>query len=142
MTLSPFDPLCDEESDPFCMFANFSGGNNNNNGTGLGLGLGFGLGFGLGNGSSSTVADDGGGNGTLPVPEHQYNYWTILLIIFPMFTVFGNVLVVMSVVREKSLKTVTNYFICSLAVADIMVAVVVMPFAVYVEVSVCVGVWR
>nr|KAG5692554.1 hypothetical protein BaRGS_024114 [Batillaria attramentaria] len=60
-------------------------------------------------------------------------YWTILLIIFPVFTVFGNILVVLSVVREKSLKTVTNYFICSLAVADIMVAVVVMPFAVYVE---------
>lgn len=65
-----------------------------------------------------------------------YKYWTLLLAIFPVFTVFGNVLVVLSVVREKSLKTVTNYFICSLAVADIMVAVVVMPFAVYVEVRI------
>lgn len=64
----------------------------------------------------------------------EYKYWTMLLVIFPVFTVFGNVLVVLSVVREKSLKTVTNYFICSLAVADIMVAVIVMPFAVYLEV--------
>ncbi|GFO23315.1 D(2) dopamine receptor [Plakobranchus ocellatus] len=64
-----------------------------------------------------------------------YKYWTILLVVFPLLTVFGNVLVCMSVVKEKSLKTVTNYFICSLAVADIMVAVVVMPFAVYMEVS-------
>ena len=66
-------------------------------------------------------------------PE-EYKYWTILLVVFPLLTVFGNILVCMSVVKEKSLKTVTNYFICSLAVADIMVAVVVMPFAVYMEV--------
>jgi dopamine D2-like receptor len=64
----------------------------------------------------------------------QYKYWNLLLLIFPLFTVFGNVLVVMSVVRERQLKTATNYFICSLAVADIMVAVVVMPPAVYLEV--------
>ena len=64
----------------------------------------------------------------------QYKYWSLLLLIFPLFTVFGNVLVVMSVVRERQLKTATNYFICSLAVADIMVAVVVMPPAVYLEV--------
>ena len=92
---------------------------------------------------NGTAPDGGGGAisgdefstsspGTLE-PE-EYKYWTILLIIFPLFTVFGNVLVCMSVVKEKSLKTVTNYFICSLAVADIMVAVVVMPFAVYMEV--------
>ncbi|XP_070202012.1 dopamine D2-like receptor [Littorina saxatilis] len=77
------------------------------------------------------------GNATMP-EVFTKRYWAILLIIFPIFTVFGNVLVVMSVVREKNLKTVTNYFICSLAVADIMVAVTVMPFAVYMEV---VGGW-
>ena len=67
--------------------------------------------------------------------DSDNKYWAILLIIFPLFTVFGNTLVVMSVVKERSLKTATNYFICSLAVADIMVAIVVMPFAVYLEVS-------
>lgn len=61
--------------------------------------------------------------------------WPLFLLIFPFFTVFGNVLVIMSVYRERSLRTVTNYFICSLAIADIMVAVLVMPFAVYMEVS-------
>lgn len=70
-------------------------------------------------------------NGDQNVP---LDYWNLLLLIFPLFTVFGNVLVVMSVVRERQLKTATNYFICSLAVADIMVAVVVMPPAVYMEV--------
>jgi len=42
---------------------------------------------------------------------------------------------VLSVYREKTLQSVTNYFIVSLAVADIMVAVLVMPLAVYVEVA-------
>lgn len=65
----------------------------------------------------------------------EYRYWILALILFPLLTVFGNVLVVMSVYRERSLRTVTNYFICSLAVADIMVAVMVMPLAIYLEVT-------
>jgi len=63
------------------------------------------------------------------------NYWALILLVFPILTVFGNVLVVMSVYRERSLQSVTNYFIVSLAVADIMVAILVMPLAVYVEVG-------
>ena len=63
------------------------------------------------------------------------NWWALMLTVFPVLTVFGNVLVVLSVYREKTLQSVTNYFIVSLAVADIMVAVCVMPLAVYVEVG-------
>ena len=64
------------------------------------------------------------------------SYWCMLLLIFPICTVFGNVLVCLSVYSEKALHTVTNYFISSLAIADIMVAILVMPLAVYVEVGV------
>lgn len=64
------------------------------------------------------------------------NYWPFLLLIFPLFSIFGNVLVVLSVKRERSLWNVTNYFIVSLAIADLLVAIVVMPFAVYFLVSV------
>ena len=58
-----------------------------------------------------------------------------MLALIPTLTIFGNVLVVLAVLRERTLQTVTNYFIVSLAVADFLVALCVMPFAVYVEVS-------
>ncbi|KAL7744825.1 hypothetical protein ACLKA6_007118 [Drosophila palustris] len=61
----------------------------------------------------------------------DHNYWALILILFPILTLFGNILVILSVCRERSLQTVTNYFIVSLAIADLLVAVVVMPFAVY-----------
>lgn len=70
-----------------------------------------------------------------PEIVREYNYWALLLLVFPFFTLFGNVLVILSVVRERTLQTVTNYFIVSLAVADLLVAVVVMPFGVYYLVS-------
>ena len=65
----------------------------------------------------------------------EVNLWSLLLIAFPLATVFGNALVCVSVWTERSLQTVTNYFIVSLAIADLMVALLVMPLAVYVEVS-------
>ncbi|XP_063978133.1 dopamine D2-like receptor isoform X2 [Diachasmimorpha longicaudata] len=66
------------------------------------------------------------------------NWWALILVIVPCLTLFGNVLVILAVVRERALQTVTNYFIVSLALADLLVAVLVMPFAVYVLVN---GTW-
>lgn len=57
----------------------------------------------------------------------------ILLIIV---IICGNTLVCLSVYTEKALKTTTNYFIVSLAVADLMLAVLVLPLYVYSEVSI------
>ncbi|KAL4715696.1 hypothetical protein ACJJTC_006275 [Scirpophaga incertulas] len=70
-------------------------------------------------------------NGTCASDVQSYNFWALSLLVFPLLTLFGNVLVIMSVARERSLQTATNYFIVSLAVADLLVAVVVMPFGVY-----------
>ncbi|KAF6204832.1 hypothetical protein GE061_018995 [Apolygus lucorum] len=74
-------------------------------------------------------------NATLGDDEPERNYWALVLVLFPFLTLFGNVLVILAVYRERSLQSATNYFIVSLALADLLVAVVVMPFAVYVLVS-------
>ena len=66
-------------------------------------------------------------------PDKQF--WALILILFPLLTVFGNVLVIVSVYKERTLRNVTNYFIVSLAFADLLVASVVMPFFVYYMVS-------
>nr|XP_014345591.1 PREDICTED: D(2) dopamine receptor [Latimeria chalumnae] len=72
-------------------------------------------------------------------PRHPYNYYAMLLTLLIFVIVFGNVLVCMAVSREKALQTTTNYLIVSLAVADLLVATLVMPWVVYLEV---VGEWR
>ncbi|XP_008938210.1 PREDICTED: D(2) dopamine receptor isoform X3 [Merops nubicus] len=69
----------------------------------------------------------------------QYNYYAMLLTLLIFVIVFGNVLVCMAVSREKALQTTTNYLIVSLAVADLLLATLVMPWVVYLEV---VGEWR
>ncbi|MBN3302557.1 DRD2A protein, partial [Amia calva] len=78
-------------------------------------------------------------NGTEQQQKHQYNYYAMLLTLLIFVIVFGNVLVCMAVSREKALQTTTNYLIVSLAVADLLVATLVMPWVVYLEV---VGEWR
>ncbi|XP_063595467.1 octopamine receptor beta-2R-like [Penaeus indicus] len=49
--------------------------------------------------------------------------------------VLGNLLVVVSVVRHHRLRIITNYFVVSLAVADILVALMAMPFNASVELT-------
>lgn len=63
-------------------------------------------------------------------------YWALLLIPLPLVAVVGNALVILSVYKENNLKSATNYFIVSLAFADLLVAALVMPFGVYALVSV------
>lgn len=76
-------------------------------------------------------------NGSSPEEPkpHQYNYYAMLLTLLIFVIVFGNVLVCMAVSREKALQTTTNYLIVSLAVADLLVAILVMPWVVYLEVG-------
>ncbi|XP_008404363.1 dopamine receptor D4b [Poecilia reticulata] len=75
-------------------------------------------------------------NESLPAaPVAHYNFPALIFGILLIITVTaGNVLVCLSVYLEKALKTTTNYFIVSLAFADLLLAVLVLPLFVYAEV--------
>ncbi|KTF74186.1 hypothetical protein cypCar_00050237 [Cyprinus carpio] len=62
-----------------------------------------------------------------------YNFYAVLLVLLIFCVVFGNVLVCVAVSREKALQTTTNYLIVSLAVSDLLLATLVMPWGVYLE---------
>uniref|UniRef100_A0AAY4AEB7 G-protein coupled receptors family 1 profile domain-containing protein n=1 Tax=Denticeps clupeoides TaxID=299321 RepID=A0AAY4AEB7_9TELE len=78
-------------------------------------------------------------SGTLAPSSPPYNFYAVLLVLLIFCVVFGNVLVCVAVSRERSLQTTTNYLIVSLAVSDLLLATLVMPWGVYLEV---VGEWR
>ncbi|XP_030014867.1 dopamine receptor D2 like [Sphaeramia orbicularis] len=88
--------------------------------------------------SSSSLTSS---NCTTPssVTSPPYNFYAVLLVLLIFFVVFGNVLVCVAVSRERALQTTTNYLIVSLAVSDLLLATLVMPWGVYLEV---VGEWR
>ncbi|XP_012677409.1 dopamine receptor D2b [Clupea harengus] len=88
---------------------------------------------------NDTYYENGTFNSTDWEVKHPYNYYAMLLTLLIFVIVFGNVLVCMAVSKEKALQTTTNYLIVSLAVADLLVATLVMPWVVYLEV---VGEWR
>ncbi|XP_035482154.1 adenosine receptor A2a-like [Scophthalmus maximus] len=54
-------------------------------------------------------------------------------LVIATLAVIGNVLVCVAVTRNKKLRTVTNYFLVSLAVADILVGLVAIPCAVLTD---------
>ncbi|KAL8622617.1 hypothetical protein ACOMHN_009251 [Nucella lapillus] len=59
----------------------------------------------------------------------------VMLALFSLVVIVGNVMVIVAVFKELYLRTVTNYFIVSLAIADVMVGGVVMPFAISREIT-------
>lgn len=71
-----------------------------------------------------------------PLPSSPpYNFYAVLLVLLIFCVVFGNVLVCVAVSRERALQTTTNYLIVSLAVSDLLLATLVMPWGVYLEVG-------
>ncbi|NWH49826.1 DRD3 protein, partial [Fregata magnificens] len=89
-------------------------------------------------------------NATDPIPcgadnttesdlPHSHAYYALCYCILILAIIFGNVLVCLAVLRERTLQTTTNYLVVSLAVADLLVATLVMPWVVYLEVTG--GVW-
>ncbi|XP_063221329.1 tyramine receptor 1 [Bacillus rossius redtenbacheri] len=63
----------------------------------------------------------------LAVPDWEAALTTLTLVLIILLTVVGNVLVILSVFTYRPLRIVQNFFIVSLAVADLTVAILVMP---------------
>ncbi|XP_054852835.1 5-hydroxytryptamine receptor 2C [Eublepharis macularius] len=57
----------------------------------------------------------------------EKNWPALLILIIILLTIGGNILVILAVSLEKKLQNATNYFLMSLAVADMLVGILVMP---------------
>lgn len=58
------------------------------------------------------------------------NYWALMAIVLVFGTAAGNILVCLAICWERRLQNVTNYFLMSLAITDLMVAILVMPLGI------------
>lgn len=73
-------------------------------------------------------------NSSGPSEEQPAYRWPFISLVGFMFLgASGNILVCMAVWRERRLQTATNYFLLSLAVADLLVCTLVMPFGIIYE---------
>lgn len=67
-------------------------------------------------------------------PELLPPKWGVLAIVPIVFcTALGNLLVCLAVIWDRRLQNMTNYFLMSLAIADFLVSILVMPFGMLVE---------
>lgn len=66
---------------------------------------------------------------------HLHVAFVCLLALINIIVILGNVLVILAVAATSRLRSVTNIFIVSLAIADLLLGSLVMPSAVLFEVS-------
>lgn len=69
-----------------------------------------------------------------PTPEHYATY-TALEILVALIAVIGNGMVIHVFCRDRRLRRRTNYYIVSLAVADLLVGLLGIPFAIMAAVG-------
>ena len=60
---------------------------------------------------------------------------SIIITIMMIIVVVGNMLVIIAIATEHSLNTVQNWFIASLAFADLSLGLIIMPFSLAHEVT-------
>ncbi|XP_064630435.1 octopamine receptor beta-2R-like [Lineus longissimus] len=77
---------------------------------------------------------------TTPLPEPPRELWVLILksiamVLIMVAAAFGNLLVIISVLKFRKLRGITNYFIVSLAFADFLVATSAMPFNASMEMT-------
>ncbi|XP_039948710.1 alpha-2B adrenergic receptor [Bactrocera tryoni] len=78
----------------------------------------------------TTLATDFDDHPFDPYEKHEDNYWGLLALVLVFATAAGNILVCLAIYLERRLQNVTNYFLMSLAITDLMVAVLVMPLGI------------
>ncbi|EDV47799.2 uncharacterized protein Dere_GG12484 [Drosophila erecta] len=77
--------------------------------------------------TADTASDLGGTKTLLDYSPHGYD-WLFLFVVFFIFAGgLGNILVCLAVALDRKLQNVTNYFLFSLAIADLLVSLFVMP---------------
>ncbi|KAL3282628.1 hypothetical protein HHI36_005803 [Cryptolaemus montrouzieri] len=69
-------------------------------------------------------------NDTVLEDEDQNNWWALSALFLAVGTAAGNILVCLAICWERRLQNVTNYFLMSLAITDLMVAILVMPLGI------------
>ncbi len=69
-------------------------------------------------------------NHTLSTDVNDLNWPILFLTISSVFGVLGNLLVCVSISLDKQLQTSTNWFLFSLAIADCLVSLIVLPLAI------------
>ena len=79
-------------------------------------------------------------NNTLHVSQKWLDFWnrspatiaaeTSTFLLIGLIAIVGNLLVVISIYRNPSLRTITNYFVLSLAMTDILYPITVLPLTV------------
>lgn len=62
-----------------------------------------------------------------PLQAMEKNWAALLILLVIAVTVMGNILVILAVSLEKKLHNATNYFLMSLAAADMLLGILVMP---------------
>lgn len=75
------------------------------------------------------VFDD---NNNLETRKYVWSHLIFVSVI--LITIIGNIMVVLAVLKNRCLQNTTNYFLMSLAIADSLVAIVVMPISVITEI--------
>lgn len=77
-------------------------------------------------------------------PGYQESSWSLYVVVavksmvmgfIILAALFGNLLVMVSVMRHRKLRVITNYFVVSLALADMLVAIWAMCFNASVELT-------